>query len=37
MAPMDAVPAGWRPAAFNQGWTYHDQIRADEGASGSRS
>jgi len=31
MAPMDAVPAGWRPAAFNQGWTYHDQIRADEG------
>ena len=31
MAPVDAVPAGWRPAAFNQGWTYHDQIRADEG------
>ena len=20
------MPQGWRPASFNQGWTYHDQI-----------
>ena len=25
-----AVPSGWRPAAFNQGWTYCDQVVADE-------
>ncbi|WP_115016201.1 RluA family pseudouridine synthase [Synechococcus sp. UW140] len=25
-----AVPSGWRPAAFNQGWTYRDKVVADE-------
>ena len=26
------VPNGWRPAAFNDGWTYRDRIRpADAG------
>ena len=25
-----AEPAGWRPAAFNNGWTYCDRVRPDE-------
>ena len=28
--PASATEEGWRPAAFNQGWTYHDRIRPQE-------
>lgn len=30
MASVEGVPAGWRPPAFNQGWTYRDQIRPQD-------
>ena len=30
MAAPDRAPDGWRPAALNQGWTYHDRIRRQD-------
>jgi len=30
VAAVEGLPAGWRPAAFNEGWIYHDQIRRQE-------
>ena len=30
MAAVEGLPAGWRSAAFNEGWTYQDQIQPQE-------